>query len=213
MRGVPITDPSKDQTETGADTLRAASFLEAYRRVNPPSMKLRIAIDMDEVLADTLAKELTLYNRDHGTNVSKEDLAGFSLYEKVREDHRETVQGYPNTKDFFRDIPVMAGSREVLPELVKRHEVFITTAAMDHPTSFTAKYEWLKEHFPYLPDSHIVFCGDKGILAADFLIDDNAYNFRRFIGKGLLYSAPHNALKTGFERVDSWAQIAGRFLA
>ncbi len=95
-----------------------------------------------------------------------------SLYEKVREDHRETVQGYPNTKDFFRDIPVMAGSREVLPELVKRHEVFITTAAMDHPTSFTAKYEWLKEHFPYLPDSHIVFCGDKGILAADFLIDN-----------------------------------------
>ncbi len=24
--GVPITDPSKDKTETGADTLRAASF-------------------------------------------------------------------------------------------------------------------------------------------------------------------------------------------
>ena len=136
-------------------------------------MSHRIAIDMDEVLADTLAKELSVYNLEHHANVTKDDLAGQKLYQKVRLEHRERVRDYPRAKDFFRDIPVMEGSQEVLRELVKHYEVFITTAAMEYPTSFTAKYEWIKEHFPLFPDSHIVFCGDKSIIAADFLIDDS----------------------------------------
>jgi hypothetical protein len=41
-----------------------------------------------------------------------------------------------------------------------------------------AKYEWMHEHFPFIPDSHLVFCGDKSIIAADFLIDDNAHHVR-----------------------------------
>ena len=43
---------------------------------------------------------------------------------------------------------------------------------MEYPNSFTEKYEWIKEHFPAFPDSHIVFCGDKSIISTDFLIDD-----------------------------------------
>ena len=39
-----------------------------------------------------------------------------------------------------------------------------------------AQYEWMHEHFPFIPDSHLVFCGDKSIIAADFLIDDNAHH-------------------------------------
>jgi hypothetical protein len=33
----------------------------------------------------------------------------------------------------------------------------------------------MHEHFLFTPDSHLVFCGDKSIIAADFLIDDNAH--------------------------------------
>ena len=82
--------------------------------------------------------------------------------------------------DFFRDIPVMPGSKEILPLLISSYEVFITTVAMEYPTSFAAKYEWIEEHFPFFPESHIVFCGDKSIIAADFLVDDNAHHFERF---------------------------------
>ena len=42
--------------------------------------------------------------------------------------------------------------------------VFIATAAMEVPTSFQAKYRWLAKHFPFIPASHIVYCGDKSIL-------------------------------------------------
>jgi 5'(3')-deoxyribonucleotidase len=41
-----------------------------------------------------------------------------------------------------------------------------------------AKYEWMHEHFPFIPDSHLVFCGDKSIIAADFLHHVRAPNSR-----------------------------------
>ena len=175
-------------------------------------MKQRIAVDMDEVLADTLTKELAVYGLEHQVNLTKADLAGQKLYEKVRAEHREHVRDYPRAKDFFRDIPVMAGSQEVLRELVERHEVFITTAAMEYPTSFTAKYEWIKEHFPFFPDTRIVFCGDKSIIATDFLIDDNAHHFARFQGQGILFASPHNVHETRYPRVENWEEVRRKFL-
>ena len=35
----------------------------------------------------------------------------------------------------------MPGSKEILPLLLSSYEVFITTAAMEYPRSFAAKYE------------------------------------------------------------------------
>jgi 5'(3')-deoxyribonucleotidase len=174
--------------------------------------RLRIAIDMDEVLADTLTKHLAIYNLEHGDSLTKRDLEGKKIYDAVRAERREQVREYPRAKDFFRDIPVMPGSRDVLDRLLDRYEVFITTAAMEFPTSFVAKYEWIKEHFPFFPDSHIVFCGDKSIIAADFLIDDNARHFERFSGEGLLFTAPHNLFETRYPRLNNWQDVRERFL-
>jgi len=114
-------------------------------------MSNRIAIDMDEVLADTLSKHLAMYNLEHCDSLTKQDLRGKFIYEAVRSERRERVREYPKAKDFFRDIPVMPGSEEILPLLLSSYEVFITTAAMEYPTSFAAKYEWIKEHFLIFP--------------------------------------------------------------
>jgi 5'(3')-deoxyribonucleotidase len=57
-----------------------------------------------------------------------------------------------------------------------------------------------------------VFCGDKGILNADYLIDDQPLHFRRFKGEGILFTAPHNLHVTGLRRVDNWLQVERLFL-
>ena len=171
----------------------------------------RIAIDMDEVIADAAGKHLELYLHDHPGQVTPEMLVGKSLREVVPEVHREVLEGYLRAADFFSGLEVIPDSQAVMQELSNRFEIFVTTAAMEYPTSFPAKYAWLKEHFPFVPDSHIVFCGDKGILHADYLIDDNARHFRRFVGQGILFSAPHNLHVTDFPRVSSWREVAGFF--
>jgi 5'(3')-deoxyribonucleotidase len=109
--------------------------------------------------------------------------------------------------DFFADLTVIPDSQRVIAELSKRYEIFITTAAMEVPSSFNAKFRWLNHHFPAIKPSHIVFCGNKSIVNADYMIDDNANNFLNFCGEGILYSAPHNQHVTGYRRVENWREI------
>jgi 5'(3')-deoxyribonucleotidase len=103
-------------------------------------------------------------------------------------------------------------SQEVIRELSEQYEIYITTAAMEHPTSFTAKYEWLREHFAFLSDRNFVFCGDKSIIRADYLIDDSVRHFKHFGGQGILYTAAHNAHETGYVRVNNWQEVRQFFL-
>ncbi|TYP73339.1 5' nucleotidase, NT5C type [Paenibacillus methanolicus] len=170
----------------------------------------RIAIDMDEVIADFNTKHLSVFNRDYKENLTVRDLMGTRLRE-LRPQWKQEILAYLNDPLFFRDLDVMKDSQTVIKELSERYEIFITTAAMEFPSSFAAKYEWLKEHFPFIPEMNFVFCGDKSIIRADYLIDDNARHFQRFNGQGILFSAPHNLNETGYVRVENWLEVRAYF--
>ena len=172
----------------------------------------RICVDMDEVMADALSEHLLRYNRDHDEQISKEDLHGKWLWDVVSTDRHPMLEQYLRSEDFFAVLDVMPESQRVMKALQQKYEVFIATAAMEVPTSFAAKFHWLERHFPFIPASHIVYCGDKGILRADYLIDDNPRQLRRFLGEGILYSAQHNVNVTGFPRVKDWLEVEARFL-
>jgi 5'(3')-deoxyribonucleotidase len=172
----------------------------------------RIAVDMDEVLADALGEHLTRYNRDHGESITKADLHGRSLWSIVSADRYARLESYLLAEDFFENLPVIADSQVVLADLAERYEIFIATAAMEFPNSFGPKYRWLRRHFPFLHPRSFVFCGDKSILLADFLIDDMPRNFKNFRGEGILFSAPHNMRITGYRRVNNWRDVAEMFL-
>lgn len=176
-------------------------------------MKQRIAIDMDEVMVDTLAERLARYQTQFGEELPLAGLSGVKFHEAVQEDRRDAVEGHLRSPGFFRHLTLMPGAREVIQELMESYEVFITTAAMEYPNSFTEKYEWIKEHLPFFPDSHIVFCGDKSIIHADFLIDDTPHHFSRFAGQGILFAAPRNVDETRYPRVNNWEDVRERFLS
>ncbi len=172
----------------------------------------RICVDMDEVMADAVAEHLLRYNRDYNGNLTKEDLRGKRFWQVVPERHHAVLDDYLRAEDFFEDLDVMPDAPRVLAEMQRHYEIFIASAAMEVPTSFTAKYKWLGEHFPFIQAQHIVFCGDKSVIRADYLIDDNPRQLRRFQGEGILYSAHHNLDVTGFRRVDGWLDVEKMFL-
>ncbi len=178
--------------------------------------RLRIAIDMDEVMADALAEHVRRYNAAFGAEFAIADLCGRRLEDCVPPSQRETVEAMLDAS-FFADLAIMPDCQEVIRELAARHDIFIVSAAMDVPRSFDAKFGWLRRHFPFIPPAQIVFCGDKSICEADYLIDDCARHFAGFRGRPLLFSAPHNAGESRYPRVDSWkavrevfAQLEGR---
>jgi 5'-nucleotidase len=172
----------------------------------------RIAIDMDEVIADTLGNFLKIYNAEFGRNLTKAELHGRRVMEATPPEDLERAREYFQTEKFFSEIDVMEDSADVVRELTGIYEVFITTSAMEVPISFMPKFNWLKQHFPFIPPSQIVFCGDKSIVNADYLIDDNVRHFERFTGEGILFTAPHNVHETRFRRVSTWGDVRKMFL-
>jgi len=172
---------------------------------------LRICVDMDEVMADTLAEHIRRYNQTFDEDVTPQDLAGKGLWEITPQDRQQQLRAFLDAEDFFEDLALMPGAQAVLEQLSSRFEIYIATQAMAVPNSLGSKYRWLQRHFPFIPPSRYVFCGDKSILRADYLIDDLPKNLLRFQGQGLLYTAPHNLSATGFVRVNNWEEVARYF--
>jgi len=170
----------------------------------------RIAIDMDEVMADALTEHLRRYNAAYGTSITPGELSGRHLEQCIPPAHRDAAEAMLDAS-FFEDLAVLPDCQEVVRELAGRYDVFIASAAMDVPCSFDAKYRWLQRHFPFIPPANIVFCGDKTIVDADYLIDDRARHFANFKGQPLLFSAPHNAGEARYTRVGSWKEVRDHF--
>jgi 5'(3')-deoxyribonucleotidase len=173
--------------------------------------KPRIAIDMDEVLADTIDKFIELYKQRHSHEVILADMHGMEIGQALPPHLSSTVRPYVNERGFFRDIKVMPGSQEVVKALMERYDVYIASAAMEFKYSLEDKQAWLEEHFPFISWTNIIFCGHK-ILDVDIMIDDRIKNFVTFNGRKLLYTSPHNVLIDGFERVNNWQDVADKLL-
>jgi 5'-nucleotidase len=175
--------------------------------------KKKIAIDMDEVMADPIEKFINLYNQDFALDLKLEALHGKEIFEAVPHEHSHKVWEYINAEGFFRDLTVIPGSQEVIKALTEKYEVFIVSAGMEFRNSLIDKFDWLQDHFPFISWKNYVLCGDKSIIGADIMIDDRPKNLRTFSGeRKLLFTSPHNVNLTEFERVSTWQEVAEKLL-
>lgn len=172
----------------------------------------RIAIDMDDVMADTSIKIVQELNRKLNTNYQIPDLLeDIDLRARFYADYQGN-NSFLWEKGFFEDIPVKPNAQEVIRQLQNHYEVFIVSAATEFPNSLKEKMNWLETHFPFINWTHIVFCGHKYLIQADYLLDDHEKNLSTFTGTPILFTAPHNLHLTGYERVNSWEEVAAKFL-
>jgi 5'(3')-deoxyribonucleotidase len=168
------------------------------------SLKPRLAIDMDEVIADAQSALVSWLGTTYGYAFREEQFEGVRLSALIRPEHAQAMEQMLHEGRIFRDYAVMPGSQIAVRRLMERFDVFITTAAMEYPGSCDAKFAWLSEHFPFISPLNIVFCGDKSILATDYLLDDTERHFARFGGTGVLFSAPHNRRASWRTVVRGW---------
>lgn len=165
----------------------------------------KIAIDMDGVLADIDAHFVSWYAKEYNEIIPREQRRGVPESESFPD--KTAVQRYVRTYDFFRTAPLMPGAVEAVKALMERYDVFIVSAAMEFPLSLSEKLQWLNEHFPFISWKNIVFCGDKSIIDADYMIDDHCKNLDSFKGKALLFDAAHNVNVAHHQRCHSWDEI------
>lgn len=167
-----------------------------------------IAIDMDGVIADTVAQFIIWYEREFGERIEKTAFDGVPESESLP---NGAVRKFVYTPGFFRTIPVMDGAREAVLELMKNFDVYIVSAATEFPQSLSEKYEWLQENFPFISWRNIIFCGDKSIIGTDYMIDDHVRNLDCYNGNCILFTAGHNLGIDRHTRINNWNEVIELF--
>ncbi len=119
----------------------------------------RIIIDMDEVIADPMNDMIEWYRKEHGGGVDYEKMLAGSWIKGFPDEHQPIVWDRLRAPGFFRHLPVMKDSVDVLREINDRYELFIVSAATEFPNSLKDKIEWLEDHFPFLTWRQLPFAG------------------------------------------------------
>lgn len=168
-----------------------------------------IAVDMDGVLANVLERFFELDAQDFGRRKTLAEIDGLPELEAFA-----NVKQYLRRDGFFRNLPVIPGSQAALEKLNRVYDVYIVSAAVEFPLSLHEKYEWLREHFPFISWQQMVFCGSKQIVRADIMIDDHLKNLDPFPGTTYLFTAPHNSRVQSEKhiRVNNWIEVERRLV-
>jgi 5'-nucleotidase len=172
----------------------------------------RIIIDMDEVIADPMGEMINWYKKEHAGDVDYKKMLVGSWIKGFPEEHQPIIWDRLRSPGFFRHLPVMKDSVDVLRELNNHYEVFIVSAATEFPNSLKDKLEWLEDHFPFLTWKQVALCGSKDLVFGDYMIDDHLKNLKGFKGKPYLFTAAHNLEVTGYDRINNWEEAAQIFL-
>jgi 5'-nucleotidase len=172
----------------------------------------RVIVDMDEVIADPMNEMINWYRKKYEMDVDYEKMLVGSWLKGFPDEHQSLVMERILSPGFFRNLPVIADSVDVLKEMNQRYEMFIVSAATEFPNSLKDKMEWLLEHFPFFTWKQITLCGDKSLICGDYMIDDHLKNLKHFNGKKYLFTAAHNLTVTGYDRINNWKEAAEIFL-
>lgn len=164
-----------------------------------------IAIDMDGVLADVYAQFAKFHFEETGEHIPLESIAGVPEFDAF-----PLLDKHIHRDGFFRETPLMPSAQRVLERLNDAYQIYIVSAAMEYPKSLLEKYDWLKEHFPYITWRQIIFCGSKYPIHTHIMIDDHFKNLDVFQGeKTFLFTQPHNsqAEPGKHQRIDGWDDL------
>jgi uncharacterized HAD superfamily protein len=186
---------------------------------------MRIAVDLDEVLAQFLQSFIDFHNEKYGTHFKLSDFHSYHLHNAwggTVEEAIEKVYQFHKT-DHFKNIRPVQDAQESLQKLKKGNEIFIVTSRQNEIMHETEV--WLDKHFPdtfsgihfanHFSKSGIKrtkkeICDELGI---EVLIEDSPDYAIECIKPGrkiFLLNYPWNKerkVPNEIQRVDSWKEI------
>jgi len=152
---------------------------------------LKIAVDIDGVLADQVGAVLKIIERDFGLKYSKSDVDCAHWTFSGREIWSEIARLLADP-EYTLNIPLIEGSQEGVDRLGD-HDKCVVTAR--RPNAEDATRKWLNMHFPSLTEYYRASTGTKHSIPADILIDDLDLNIVEFVKSnpdryGILFTHP-----------------------
>ena len=154
------------------------------------------AIDCDEVLRKTLDRMVELYNKHFNDNKTRDDVKDFKCensFPRIEEVTGMTASRWffqEHSTELFLNTEPFPHIKEDIDTLRKYGKVIVVT----YQRSYKNKIEtllWLEKNG--IECDGVCFLKDKTLLHADFLMDDNDWNFiGSHVKHGVLIDAPYN---------------------
>lgn len=152
--------------------------------------KKHVWIDMDGVVADFEPK---------ATKCAEE--MGITFKEFAAKKHYRNIEG------FYRDLPLVPGSKEAVLELDASDKYiinFLSAPSWGNESCFTDKRIWIRENFGTDFDKRMDLSFHKGHYLGHYLIDDrDKYGAKDFIGEHIKY---------GDENYPDWDAVLNELL-
>jgi guanylate kinase len=169
--------------------------------------KLRIGIDVDEVLAPCNEYAIPIVNNKHGTGLIMADITAYDYYECLPKEIADSFIEIYNDPEFFKGQRPYPGAVELVNTLIKRgHEVIFASATFPHIMGIRAKM--LADEFPNVPSANIMLGARKDLLNLDVLLDDKPENLIESSAKfPIAFRRPWNQKLTGFLSVDNYEEF------
>jgi 5'(3')-deoxyribonucleotidase len=138
---------------------------------------LRIAVDIDGVLADQVGAVLRVIEKEYGLKYLKSDVNCAHWTFSGREIWSEIARLLADS-EYTLGVPLIKGSQRGIEQLAN-HSMCVVTAR--RPNAEDATKQWLSAHFPCLTEYYHARTGMKHNIPSDVLIDDLDMNIVDFV--------------------------------
>lgn len=170
---------------------------------------MRIGIDLDGVVFDTIGELIRLYNLEYDDNLQREDIKSWETARFVK--CGEEIYRYFRDPDFYANLPLMEGALEVMGRLDKSHELVLVSdtpvVAMVNRSRQLARV-FPAERFRFMQEKNIIYTARKDLVEVDVLLDDKPENIEDFqkTGKGraVVFDWAYNRHLGNYQRVNNW---------
>lgn len=161
---------------------------------------MKIAVDIDGVLADQVGAVLEAIEREYGEKYHRSDVDRADWTFGGRELWSEIGRLLADP-EYTLNLPLIEGSQQGVKRL-NDHDVFVVTAR--RPDAEEATRRWLNAHFPCLRGYYTARTGTKQSVPSDLLIDDLDLNIVEFVRshpdrRGILFVHPWSINGTDIE--------------
>ena len=161
---------------------------------------MKIAVDIDGVLADQVGAVLRVIEKEYGLKYLKSDVnrahwtfSGGEIWSEI-----SRLLADP---EYTLSVPLIEGSQKGIEQLAD-HSVCVVTARRSNAEDATK--QWLRTHFPCLTEYYHARTGMKHNIPSDVLIDDLDMNIVEFVKsdpnrRGILFVHPWSINCTDIE--------------
>lgn len=167
--------------------------------------RLKVVLDIDDVLFECNRYAVELANKEHGFNppLTVEEI---TTWGKSGDPKRDSILKYFSDPYFFETQPVIEGASYFVHKLMRKAEVFVVTAVP--PEMMGIRIRRLLDEFPMIPRENIIMGSRKDLVQADIMLDDGAHNIiASKTTYPVLFRKPWNQHMTGCLSVNTYDEF------